>query len=273
MASESTDDDSTTVSVPGDIEDWLAERAERLDTDEATVLVRIVTAYRHAAELADGTGDEAVEALLSEALEDTVDSMVAQAMAGEDLAARVDALEEDVDEKIEDVRERVLQVKRETDEKAPAEHTHEALDRVEDLAEAVDGLEADLDGLADRVGEIEDEVAAVADEREAAAADLEATVDDVQERLQTVAWVVSDLREAYEASGVDAVDRIKRAAAQADVSRARCENCSAGVEIGLLTEPNCPHCGATVTNVKAASGFFGKPELLVASQLESGEDR
>jgi len=83
--------------------------------------------------------------------------------------------------------------------------------------------------------------------------------------------VVSDLREAHESQGgMEAVDRIKRAAAKNDIDRANCENCNSGVAVALLTEPECPHCEATVTNVEAASGFFGKPRLLTASQLESG---
>ncbi|PSP59271.1 CopG family transcriptional regulator, partial [Halobacteriales archaeon QH_7_66_37] len=39
----------------------------------------------------------------------------------------------------------------------------------------------------------------------------------------------------------------------------------------LLTDPACPHCDATVTNVEADPGWFRKPKLRVASQLESGE--
>ena len=72
--------------------------------------------------------------------------------------------------------------------------------------------------------------------------------------------------------GLDAVERVKRAAAKADVDRARCENCDNGVDIALLTDPHCPHCEATVADVEGASGFFSKPKLLVASQLESGEE-
>jgi len=94
----------------------------------------------------------------------------------------------------------------------------------------------------------------------------------MEDRLQTVAWVVSDLREAHESgNGLQAVERIKRAAAKADVERAKCENCGNGVTLSLLTDPECPHCSATVTNVEADPGWFRKPKLRVASQLESGE--
>jgi len=57
------------------------------------------------------------------------------------------------------------------------------------------------------------------------------------------------------------------------VSRAVCENCSTAVEIGLLTEPTCPHCDAALGDVQPASGIFGKPKLTVARGLESGEER
>jgi len=103
-------------------------------------------------------------------------------------------------------------------------------------------------------------------------ADAEQRLAELQDRLKTVAWVVSDLREAQESSGgLQAVERIKRAAAKNNIERANCENCGDGVTLSLLTDPECPHCSATVTNVEASSGWFGKPKLLTAAQLESGE--
>ncbi len=276
MASESTEE-TVTVSLPAELDDWLDERAAALDTDRETVLVQLLASYRATAELdgdIDGeaevaiadkqTIEETVTSVLSRVLDDRVESTV-QTTVQSVIDDRVDAVEDDYMGKIQDVRERVVQLKRELEGKAASDHDHDELDRIEtvatelgDLDSQLETLEADIDA---RLDDQQDELDQL-DER------LEATDD----RLQTIAWVVSDLREAHENGSVEAVDRIKRAAAEGNVDKANCENCGETVNIGLLTEPNCPHCQSTVTNVEPASGFFGKPRLLTASQLESGED-
>jgi predicted Zn-ribbon and HTH transcriptional regulator len=285
MASESAEDEPVRVSLPADLASWLEERAGELAVDRDALMVQLLASYRATAELdgeveADGLevalGDQepierrvgrvvddrvadAVEAALAQRLDRTPDEVAA------DLGDRLDDLDADVAEKIEDVRERVIQVKREADASAPADHTHEELERI-------DGVVTRLAEVESAVDRLEADLADEAEDREAAVDAVEDDLEEVRERLQTVAWVVSDLREAVESPGtVEAVDRIKRAAAELDVDRAKCENCGQGVELALLTEPNCPHCEVTVTNVEGAGGFFSTPRLLVASQLESGE--
>ena len=293
MASESTEDESVRVTLPADLGAWLEDRAAHLDVDRDTLLVQLLASYRTTAELDGEVNAEDLEVALGSAesledriaavveregatiVEDRVAAAVEAALAEQrdttpeevrrELAGRLDGLEGDLDEKIQDVRERVIQVKREADAKAPKDHSHDDLERI-------DGIVTRLAEVESAIGDLEDDLAAEADDRAAAVEDVQTQLDEVDERLQTVAWVVSDLRDAYESRGsVEAVDRIKRAAAELDVQRARCENCGDGVDLALLTEPTCPQCDATVTNVEAASGFFGKPQLLVASQLESGE--
>jgi chromosome segregation ATPase len=278
MASESTEEATLTVSLPAELDNWLDDRAASLDVDRETVLVQLLASYRAAAEL-DGesndgvtalAGTETVEQAVESKVEDVVgqlDDRIADATAGiqQQLGQRLDALEDDYNENLADVRERVVQLKRELDGKAPADHSHEDFQRIEELQAAIDDLRADLEG------EIADRETAVGDLSETVET-AEEDIAELRERLQTVAWVVSDLREAHEQqTGMDAVDRIKRAAARMDVDRAKCENCGEGVDIALMTDPECPHCQATVTDVQAANGFFGKPRLLVASQLESGD--
>jgi chromosome segregation ATPase len=288
MASESTEEETLTVALPGELGEWLEAQAADQDVDRAELLVQVLSAYRATATLdgdeaaavgaafADAVDEDAlvdraarrVEARVEEtaaaAAEDTIAEAydVAPADVQADLEGRIDSLEAEVDEKIADVRERVVQVKRETDAKAPADHEHEAFETVEAIGRSVAELESRLGALAEDVGALEE-----------GASDREERLDDVEERLRTVAWVVSDLREAFESRrNSGSVDRLKRAAAEADVSRAACENCGEGVEIGLLTEPNCPHCEATVTDVEPSRGWFGSPRLLVAAQLEAGGD-
>lgn len=286
MASESTEEETVTVSLPAELDDWLDERAGELDVDRETVLLQLLASYRATAELggdggaANGQGvpvtdAEAIEETVTSTLANTLDERVESAVAERLTEAtdrverrfeeRIDAVEDDYMAKIEDVRDRVVQLKRELDGKAEADHDHAEFARIEELASHLDDIEA-------TVSDLETEVETSMAERDVLAEDVEERLDTVQDRLKTVAWVVSDLREAQESqSGTEAVDRIKRAAARVGVDRANCESCGEGVTIALLTEPECPHCQATVTNVEQASGFFGKPRLLTASQLESGE--
>jgi predicted transcriptional regulator/prefoldin subunit 5 len=296
MASESTE--TVTVRLPSELDSWLDEQARELEVTRETVLVQMLASYRATAELegdldaaelevgtpgeeevaemVDSRVDERLGEQLDARVEAAVDQRVGEAVEASlseateaveaRLKGRVDSVDREFHEKIEDVRERVIQVKQEADAKAPADHDHEEFERLVALGKQVDDLEEEVGHLTERLD-------ATVPEQEAAVEELEADLDTVQERLRTVAWAVRDLRDSVEAeTGLDAVERVKRAAAKADVDRARCENCGNGVDIALLTDPHCPHCEATVTDVEEASGFFSKPKLLVASQLESGEN-
>ncbi|MEF8901226.1 MAG: hypothetical protein V5A25_08400, partial [Halovenus sp.] len=225
--------------------------------------------------------EDAVTSILADELDERVAQQVDTAVEAKDtdriaeatnavqkqLGDRIDALESDYREALQDVRERVIQVKKDTDAKAPADHTHEQLGHIDGLAKTVSALQADLETLREAYEETIPEHGERVDA-------VETQLDQVQDRLKTVAWVVSDLREAHESGGgLEAVDRIKRAAAKADIDRAKCGNCGEGVQLSLLTDPECPHCSATVTNVEPGGGWFSSPKLVAASQLESGEEQ
>ncbi len=307
MASESTEQEKVMVRLPGNLHDWLDERARTQGLDSEELLIQLLTAYQT---VTDGDYDEPVivdpgetDALeerireqFDQELDERLDADLGRRLRDqiEDDAAdhveefvnervtdeitevrdtiqrrfdsRIDSVESELTGKIEDVRERIIQVKKETDRKAPENHTHEQFETLGEVTTELETVETELE-------ELREGFDSVRSEHEQKTAEIDETLETVQERLQTVAWVVSDLYEAEEARGeVDVVDRIKRAAAKADVDRARCENCGEGVSISLLTDPECPHCEATVSNVEPASGFFAKPTLQVASQLESGAD-
>ena len=249
MASESTEDGSVTVSLPSEIDEWLSARARTLGVDREVVLLQLLSSYQAAAEL----DDDSVPVAGPQAVEQAI-------------ADRVEGVEQRHEEDIEDVRGRVVQLKRELDGKASADHDHVEFEQVE-------GLQSEVSDLRDAVDDIEAELDSTVAEHDVLLEDIDERLSSLQDRLKTVAWVVSDLRDAYESQGgLEAVERIKRAAAKADIDRAKCENCGQGVEIALLTDPECPHCQATVTNVEAADSWFGSPRLLAASQLESGEE-
>jgi hypothetical protein len=258
--------EGTVDQAVADAETDLEERVER------TVDQAVAEAENDLEDRVDGLVSEAlqeeVESLVRAEVETAVSSAVQAQVADhvEDVRAsledRMEELEAAYTDQLTDARNRIIQVKQEADAKAPADHDHEELARVSTLAGDIEA--------------VENQVAALRADLEAMAAgpdeEVEARVAELDERLQTVAWVVNDLREAQASGADDAVEDIKRAAAEADVERAKCENCNEGVAIGLLTEPQCPHCSATVTDLDPGSGFFSSPQLLAAAQLESGEE-
>ena len=287
MSSESTDDGGVHVELSADLDEWLTEQAETLGVPREAVMEQLLAAYVAAAD-ADGemgdllqpSADEldaVVAATVDEKLNGAVEAATESAVSSHipdivdtverQLAERFDALEADFQTKIEDVRERVVQVKREADAKAPADHSHAEFDRIDALSEEIEEMETELAALRDDVTESRE----TTDER---VADIGDRLDDVEDKLTRVAWVVSDLRDDH--GGRDqnqkAVDRLKRAAAQENISTARCSNCDEQVDIGLLTEPQCPHCNTTVSDVRPEGGIIrSKARLVAAAQLEPGE--
>lgn len=279
MESPSTDQEALTLTLPAELQEWLDERADQLDVDRETVLLQLLASYRAAAELGGDGANPPVAA--TERIADTVERILDSRLEAEldatrsQFEERTDAIEADYTQKIEDVRDRVIQVKKETDQKAPQDHSHPELERIDDVMDRVETLAESVDPLAGRLDDLQGSV----EELDSAVADHEDAFDDfaerfetIEDRLQSVAWVVNDLRESA-GDTKEAVERIKRAAATADIDRARCERCDNAVTIALLTDPECPHCQATVTDVESGTGFFSKPTLLTASQLESGDGR
>jgi len=295
MASESTDEGVVAVELPPELDEWLDERARELGEPREELVTQLLAAYRTTTERDGGDLaaaldvehrveaamqdelDAAVATAVDEVLEERVDSTVRERLPDitdaveSRVEGRLDEVEEEFTGKITDVRQRVVQLKRELDGKAPADH--EAFETVEELDESVAQLNRELVEVRD---EFEDDLADQTErvnDMESQFDEVERRLDDTEEKLKRVAWVVNDLRDNQ--GGRDAhqkaVDRIKRAAAQEGISSASCQNCGEKVEIGLLTDPQCPHCNSTVSDVQPEGGIIRKKASLVtAAQLEAG---
>lgn len=298
MASESREEEAITVELPPDLDEWLDEQAAELGEPREVVVQQLLASYRATAELDDAESldsvfeieqqvqdvvadqlDAAVAAAVDDAIETRLDATVqdrlpdiTDAVEGR-LDDRFDAVESEFHGKIEDVRERVIQLKKELDTKAPADH--EAFAAVDDLEEEVTALNRELVETRD---ELDADIADQAAEIEAVESrfdELEARLDDTEDKLKRVAWVVNDLRDDQGGRDVhqEAVDSIKRAAAQEGITTASCQNCSESVDVSLLTEPQCPHCNTPVNDVRPEGGIIRKKARLVtAKQLEAGPD-
>ncbi|MEF8869043.1 MAG: hypothetical protein V5A85_11045 [Haloarculaceae archaeon] len=285
MPSESPERRPVAVTLPPSLEEWLAERAEETGVDRGELLVQLAASYRAAAD-----GDPAAE--LASAVEEA-----ATEAATERVDDRLGSFRSSLDSQLQEIRKRVVQLKRESDEKAPSTRVAELSTRVDGLDERLDELEQSVRTLRTDVeelpgagaGEPGSERAARSQGRDRAAADpgLIERVEDVESKLVRVARAVVDLHErdaATAATGEDA-DRagadldhgvsgratlrgIRRVAAREGVREAPCSGCGETVDLTLLPEADCPHCGARFADLALAPAT-GEPRLALA---EDGAD-
>lgn len=227
-------------------------------------------------------------AIVALAEEEGIDVPDAEEVAA--IESRLDELDAEIDRKVEDLRERFVDLYQGLDGKAAADHTHE------ETAERMASIGADLDALADRLDELETDAAARATANEAVEeaideiddrltrvesnvddlAELEARVDgldvdDLDDKLSRVASAVVRTRRRLEAAERDRADReqldaLTTAANRHGVRKADCTDCGETVQLGLLTAPECPHCGREFADLEPNPGFLGTSRLVVGEQ-------
>ena len=244
--SEQAGDDAVEPAVrDGPVAEWTHERAEELDLEPHEFVERVLGAYKRAeaGEDFDPTPVEELDAVRSELseLESTVESL------------------------IEDVRERVIQVKRETDEKAPADHDHP------DVAERIETTEASVESLEESVESVRTRLDRGFDNYEEILEYLLSRTDDLTATLETVGTAVLELEKKVDTIAArehrrTQADRLQKTAAKHGVRTAKCESCQTKVEVALLSEPACPSCEATFRDLEPNPGFFGTSKLLTGSR-------
>lgn len=229
-----------------ELDQWVADRAAAEDLTREEFLHRLVDAHRTLEERGDTV---AVESADTTALENAVEELETELNG---VANRVAAVEDDLDEKITDVRQRVIQVKRETDAKASADHDHPEIERRLDA-----GFE-NYESILEYLTETADEHDSKLDRLGAAIVDARSRIAALERRMET-REAVADLRAEANRHGV-------RAAA--------CGSCDEAVQLGLLDEPSCPHCGASFDGIEAKRFFFGTDRLTVGNPpaLEAGDE-
>lgn len=251
--------------LPEPLREWVESRAAETGRSPSEVLARAAAAYR---------------------LLDEHDTLLPEPDTEElsALESRVTALEAELDEKIQDVRERVIQVKRETDEKAPADHDHPGLRgeletaaaEAASAAETAETALADTETLQLTVEELEASVDGGFDNYESILRGLKEGTDDVRSRTDRLVAAVTRLRDRL--SALETADErrtaaatLQREATQKGVTEAVCGSCESTVYLGLLADARCPHCEAPYDGVDADTGFFRPARLVVADRpaLES----
>ncbi|MFB6113907.1 MAG: hypothetical protein ABEJ58_07375 [Halodesulfurarchaeum sp.] len=243
---ESAEEGDAFVGVEGSAATWAIARADEYDLEPEEFLERVLAAFRSAESSVESTGSDA------EGDRSSVES-------------RVEELEADVNEMIEDVRNRVVQVKRETDEKAPADHDHETLET------AIDDIREDLDALDSTIQDLQTTVDRGFDNFEEILEYLIAQSEETTDHVETLGTAVLDLRKRVSTVATReqrraAADRLKEAAARRGVRRAKCDACGTTIDLGLLTRPSCPTCDATFQELDPNPGFFGTSVLLTGDR-------
>ena len=178
---------------------------------------------------------------------DRLDAAAADAASSDrvaDLADRLDALDARLDE-LDGVRDRL-------------DAFGERFEEVDDRFEEVDGR---LDGVDDRLGDVESDIAGIS------ADDL----SEIDDKLSRVANAVVKLKRRLDAAERDRADRervdaLTRTANRHGVRTADCDHCGGDVELGLLSAPECPHCGRRFEDLEPNTGFLGTSKLLVGDR-------
>lgn len=266
--------------LPSELEEWVTAHTEETGESRETVLARAVASYQLLTDGADA--DEAATGLLSE-LESRIDEL--EAATGTD---RVDELEADLEAHVADLRSRIVDVMKEARARAPADHSHEALD---ELAADIDRIEGEMDDHAGSVEALSESVEAMEAELSAVEADFEdrfeategevgslsESVGRVESKADRLAEVVVDLRRRVQRieshiTHQTALAELLETAAREDIESARCDNCSEMVSLPLLTEPACPHCRSVFDGLEPGSMFFKSAWLTIADRpaLEAG---
>lgn len=257
------------------LDEWVAEDLEATIDERVAEAVESELETTVESQLSDAVEsklderlDSRIEAAVDEALDSTVETRIEEALSAETdaLDDRIDELEAEHTDAIEDVRDRVIQVKKEADAKTPTEAHEETRRDVEDLQAELSTLDDRLASISEELSALQSETTDRLDDHAETLADLESGVEDTEERLNTLAWNVNKIRDHVETA--KDLSPILQKAAQLDIDRAKCDQCEAAVEIGLLTEPACPHCGAQLTGVVDSRSFFGKPRLLVGDDQQ-----
>lgn len=268
MAAGKTDEGSVTVELSSDLDEWLDKQSDTQGESREAVVRQLLAAYRTAA---DPENQDSLGSLLN------IDGMIEDV-----LNEQLKTVERDFQNKVSDVRERFLKTKREIDEKAPADH--EAFQTVNELEIRLEELSSVVEDIEEKIeeGEVGKESLSESDIEsiETELSRFDSRLEDAEDKLNRVAWVIKDIRESQlgkdrEDLQQQTVNSIKRTAAEAGISSAPCNGCDTSVNIGLLTEPLCPHCDMRLGDLRETNGMFRTKRVLVGPndpELNPGTD-
>lgn len=142
------------------------------------------------------------------------------------------------------------------------------IERVEsDLSAEIMQVESDLSAAVDRVDEDHDALESWVDEEfdqiEGLFTRVLDTTRSVEDRVDELAEKVNRIESAPDNDDNNGLQALRREAASAGVSAGSCAACDSTVDLSLLDEPACPHCGTGFESIDTNTGWnpFSKPTI------------
>jgi hypothetical protein len=274
--------------VSNSVEEWLSQQAAEEDISQEQLFGRLVSSYwtlNEMEELLGGATDgdrsigrpssenpvesdsEAHERLME--LEETVETevehrqsldMLVETTADrlttveetvEELSAEVEGLDESLNRKHESLTEQTDELAEELEQERETRASEQQM-----LAGEQERISTRLDSEFDNLETILTYLVSRTDE-------LEADVSDVDSRQEEAL-----MRLRWER---DALNSIKRDAADANVQSGECESCGETIDLGLLSQPYCPACENTLTGVTEERKWLLFSNIVVTTKDQSQE--
>lgn len=164
-------------------------------------------------------------------------------------------------------------------------------DTLSTLAEKLEALDGYVETNRDRLGQFESTIDAHADhlqdlDRSVSTHETElenagkvlrhlfSEVDRLEDRTAVIGGVVRELEPVVAAHhDRQQVDALKETAARIGTRTAECASCEQTVDLGLLTEPACPHCGTPADEITSRSSLLRSKSVLESADSTDEPDR
>lgn len=277
---------SSNLPVSDSVEEWLSHQAEKEDISREQLFGQLVSSYWTLNEMEELLGSSSEEELsvaqpsddgsaeaneemrerlakVEEKMETEVErrqslDMLAEMTAGrltdveetlDELAGEVEEVRESVDRKHESVAERADELEEELEQERETRASEQQM-----LAGEQDRIGSRLDSEFENLETILTYLVSRTDELEAGVSDIDSRQEEALTRLR---------RER------DALNSIKREAADANVQSGECESCGETIDIGMLSQPYCPACEKMLTGVEEEQKWLFFSDIVVTTESES----
>jgi hypothetical protein len=253
-------------------EEWLSRQSEQQGVSEQELFEKLVSSYwtlSEMMELLDGSKRKG-GALGAELPVDAGSGRRADESAADRTATdeRSPGSREEVSERFEELDDRLEELRSELDAEAERGRSLDAA--VEAMATRLTELETGLDRERDARESRQQELA---DKQDRIRSWLDSEFDNLGTILEYLVTTTDDLKTdvsnvetSYEEAlsrlrwERDALDSLKRDAADAGTRAGKCESCGNEIDLGLLARPYCPECENTLRGIEERTKwlFFSK---------------
>jgi hypothetical protein len=258
-------------------EEWLHRQSEKQGVSEQELFERLVSSYwtlSEMLELLDGSkrngGALDAELPVDAGSERRADESAADRTATDE---RSPGSREEVSERFEELDDRLEELRSDLDAESERGRSLDAA--VEAMATQLTELETELDRERDARESQQQELA---DKQDRIRSWLDSEFDNLGTILKYLVTRTDDLK--TEVSNVetryeealsrlrwerDALDSLKRDAADAGTRAGKCESCGSEIDLGLLARPYCPECENTLRGIEERTKWLFFSQYLVTT--------